>query len=79
MNLGNALFQLGKIPEAFSQYQEALRIDPDSPLLHYDMGVALEKLDRVGEAIEQYKMALRIDPDFYARHKTRLARLSKGP
>ena len=78
MNLGNALFQLGKVPEAFSQYQKALRVNADSPPLHYDMGVALEKLGRREEAIEQYEMALRIDPDFTAAQNA-LARLSKGP
>jgi Flp pilus assembly protein TadD len=54
------------VDEAFSQYREALRLDPNSALLHDDLGAALEKLGRVPEAIEQYQQALTLNPDMTA-------------
>jgi Flp pilus assembly protein TadD len=43
-----------------------LRLNPDSALLHADLGVALEKSGRIPEAIAQYQQALKLNPDFTA-------------
>src|ERR1700722_306921 len=40
-NLGDALFQKGKVDEAITQFQQALQIEPDYAEAHYNLGDAL--------------------------------------
>jgi tetratricopeptide (TPR) repeat protein len=67
-NLGSALFQTGRLPEAIDQYQQALRINPDFAMAHENLGFALMKAGRMPEAIDQYQQALRIYPDYALAH-----------
>ena len=67
-NLGVALAQAGRIPEAIAQYEQALRIKPDFPEAHNNLGIALTRSGRIPEAIAQYEQALRITPDFAEAH-----------
>ena len=66
--LGNQLFRVGKVSEAFGRYQQALRINPDYANAHESLGNALVQLGRLPEAIVQYQQALRINPDFAEAH-----------
>jgi tetratricopeptide (TPR) repeat protein len=61
-NLGQAMDRKGRIDEAMAQYQEALRLRPDSDA-HCLLGLDLEKLGRDREAIIQLTEALRGRPD----------------
>ena len=61
-NLGNALVQTGRAPEAIDHYKEALRITPNSADAHNNLAAALAQMGRTSEAIEQLKAALRIKP-----------------
>ncbi|MCY2931367.1 MAG: tetratricopeptide repeat protein [Planctomycetota bacterium] len=65
-NLGNALADTEKFPQAVEQFREAIRLQPDFADAHYDLGNALYKLGRkegrLEEAVEEYKDALRIKP-----------------
>ena len=63
-NLGDILYQKGKVDEAIAQYQTALKIKPDYPNAHYNLGNALLKKRRVDEAIGQYQTALKIKPNY---------------
>jgi tetratricopeptide (TPR) repeat protein len=65
------------MPEAIEHLEQALRIKPDLPEAHYNLGIALEKAGRVPEAIQHYKQALRIKPDF-TQAQNALARLQPG-
>jgi len=56
------------------QYEEALRIEPDYALAHYNLGNALQQAGQLSEAKEQYEEALRLKLDFAAA-QDRLARL----
>ena len=67
-NLGVALAQTGEIEEAITQYEEALRIEPDLADAHYNLGIALARVGRMPEAIEQLEYALQIDPDLAEAH-----------
>ena len=50
--------------EAISQFEAALRIDPNSSEAHVNLGIALSGLPgRMSEAIQHFKAALRIKPD----------------
>ena len=40
-DLGNALAQAGRVSEAIAQYEQALRIEPDSAETHFNLGAVL--------------------------------------
>ena len=63
-NLGNALFQDGKVGEAIVRYQEALQIEPGYAVARNNLGNALLHEGRLDEAIIQFQKALEIKPDF---------------
>jgi tetratricopeptide (TPR) repeat protein len=62
-NLGNALLDADRLPEAKVQYDEALRINPDYPEAHNNLGIILAKMGRLSEAIDQFEQALKLCPD----------------
>jgi Flp pilus assembly protein TadD len=47
---------------------EALRLSPDSPEVHCNLGMALFHAGRVTEAVEHFEQALRIEPDYVDAH-----------
>ena len=61
-NLGVALDQAGRLPEAAAQFVRAAQLRPDLAAPHYDLGFALYQMGRLEEAVAQYREALRIDP-----------------
>ncbi len=67
-NLGFALFNTGRVPEAAEHYQEALRIKPDYPEAHNNLGNVLAKTGRLPEAIEHYKQALHLNSRYPEAH-----------
>jgi tetratricopeptide (TPR) repeat protein len=61
-NLGAALGNSGRLPEAIEHFKQALRLAPDAPSTHLNLGNALARTGRLPEAIELYERALRLDP-----------------
>ena len=54
----------GRLPEAISHFETALRIKPDYAQAHSNLGDALLQLPgRMPDAIAQYEAALRISRD----------------
>ena len=51
-----------------AQDEQALRLNPDSALAHYNFAVALAEAGRVPEAIAHYEQVLRINPDSVKAH-----------
>jgi tetratricopeptide (TPR) repeat protein len=66
--LGNAFLREGKLTDAVSHYEQALRIKPDYPEAHANLGFALLQMGQVQQAIQQYEQALRIKPDYVEAH-----------
>jgi len=77
--VGLILCQQGRLEEAISEYEWALRDKPDFFAAYNDLGVALEQAGREPKAIEAWERALQIKPDFIdARINLANARLRAG-
>jgi tetratricopeptide (TPR) repeat protein len=63
--------------QAEETLRRGLSYAPDSPALHYNLGVMLHDLGRVDEAIEEYRTTLRVDPN-YAPAGEMLRRITGG-
>jgi tetratricopeptide (TPR) repeat protein len=63
-NLGDVMFETGRIPEAIEQYETALQLNPNMVEAHNNLGLALDQTGRTSEAIEQYEQALKFNPHF---------------
>ncbi|MGO9607999.1 MAG: tetratricopeptide repeat protein [Verrucomicrobiia bacterium] len=67
-SLGTVLVQQGMISDAIGQYDQALRIKPDSVETHCYLGYVFWKQGKNSDAIGQYEQALRIQPDLPQAH-----------
>jgi tetratricopeptide (TPR) repeat protein len=67
-NLGNALFDAGRVQEAIEHYQQAFHLGRDRVATHNNLGLALAALGKIDEAIEHYHQALRLKPDDATTH-----------
>src|SRR5580658_6402760 len=67
-NLGVLFAEMpGQLPEALEHYRAAVRLEPDYPESHFNLGSALAHSgpsDPPEEAIEEYQTALRLKPDY---------------
>jgi tetratricopeptide (TPR) repeat protein len=77
-NLGIALSQAGRLPEAIEHLEQALRINPDYDEAHNNLGNALTRSGRLPEAIEHLEQALRITPDLAEAHNNLGAALERA-
>jgi len=64
--LGAGYSRKGREEEALRLYDEARRLFPGLPDVHYNAGVSLQRLGRLDEAIVMYKRALDLDPEMAA-------------
>ena len=78
-NLGIALADEGRYPEAIKQYQAALEIEPNAANLQTDYGNALAKSGRIPDAIAHYRAALRVHPDLPITHNDLANALAATP
>jgi protein O-mannosyl-transferase len=67
-DLGYAYLRLGRIDEAISEYQTALKLNPDFFGAHYDLGYAYLRLGRIDEAVKEYQTAIKLNPDSADAH-----------
>ena len=58
----------GRLEDAVTSYNKALRIKPDYVEAHYNLGVALNDLGKHKAAIASYVKALQIKPDYAATY-----------
>lgn len=63
-NLGDALFDEGRVAEAAAQLREALRLDRAYPDAHNNLGRALAAQGEYADASAHYLEALRLKPDY---------------
>ncbi|MYI20974.1 MAG: tetratricopeptide repeat protein, partial [Acidimicrobiia bacterium] len=62
-NQGHANFERGRYRQAISDYDRALRREPDAAHLYGNRGLAKAILGQYREAIADYDQALRLEPD----------------
>jgi tetratricopeptide (TPR) repeat protein len=67
-SLGVALAAEGRLLEAVSHYEEALRLEPSFYLAHNNLGAALAALDQAERAAAHFEEALRLYPDYLEAH-----------
>jgi tetratricopeptide (TPR) repeat protein len=69
-NLGVALGDLGRGPEAMAEFEKALLLDPGSAEAHVNLGNSYAKTPgRGADALEQFQEAVRLKPDFEPARK----------
>jgi tetratricopeptide (TPR) repeat protein len=68
IDLAKLLNTLNRAAEAEPPLSEALKIEPDSPPAHYELGRALFLLGRLQDSLSQLREAIRLDPDNSSPH-----------
>jgi tetratricopeptide (TPR) repeat protein len=67
-NLGLALVNENRLPEAIAHHKAALKLKPDNPNSHINLGNALSMEGRMPEAIQQFQAALETRSDAAKAH-----------
>jgi tetratricopeptide (TPR) repeat protein len=62
--LGRIYVELGRLEDALQAYGQALRHEPNHPVMQYKYGVLLMEFDRSPEAEEAFNAAIRLEPRF---------------
>jgi len=62
INLGVALYQMGRVEEARAEFSAAVELDPLSGISRYNLGCVLEEQGRIDEAIGHLRRAARAMP-----------------
>ncbi|MGP8154636.1 MAG: tetratricopeptide repeat protein, partial [Smithella sp.] len=70
-NLGAVLLDGGKTKEAFSHFNEALRLNPDYPIALYNRGTAYYKMGQDQLAIEDFNKAVHLKEDYADAYNNR--------
>jgi len=77
--LAYALLNAGRLPEAVAEFEAAARLEPGSPLTHFNLGFALSRMPgRLDDAIAEYNTAVRIAPDFADAYRNLANALAKA-
>jgi tetratricopeptide (TPR) repeat protein len=63
LNLGEAVYQLGKTPAAIQHFERALLIDSSQASVHSSLGVALLERGQVNESLRHLETAISLDPN----------------
>ncbi|HLF84206.1 MAG TPA: TonB family protein [Blastocatellia bacterium] len=64
-------------PSEIEKWSQQLAVNPDSPELHFKLGMAYSRDDQAEKAIDEYNEALRLKPDYADAHLW-LGRAHKG-
>jgi tetratricopeptide (TPR) repeat protein len=62
INLGVALYQMGRLEEAHTEFLAAVELDPSNGISRYNLGCVLEEQGKIDEAVEHLRYAARAMP-----------------
>jgi len=68
INLGTALYQLGRMEESRDVFQRATVIDPRNALAHFNLGCMYDRLADTPSAIEEFRAAIAHSPHMADAH-----------
>ncbi len=68
INLGTAMYQLGRMAEAHEHFSIAVAIEPENTLAEFNLGCVLEQLGKTGEAILHLSRAVELSPSLADGH-----------
>lgn len=68
INLGTAMYQLGRMQEAHEQFSVAAGFEPDNALAEFNLGCVLEQLGNTPEAILHLSRAVELSPSLADGH-----------
>ncbi|HMF98793.1 MAG TPA: tetratricopeptide repeat protein [Vicinamibacterales bacterium] len=60
--------ELGQPDAALRHFEAVRRLQPQSAVAHYNVGVALEAMKNTAAAAQEYEAAVRLDPQYSAAH-----------
>ena len=63
-NRGNAFLDAGKYQEAIKDYNQALKLQPNNPLIEHNRGLARLELGQAEAALADFNRVLTLDPNF---------------
>jgi len=68
INLGTAMYQLGRMEEAREHFSIAVELEPQNALAEFNLGCVLEQLGKTGEAILHLFRAVELAPSLADAH-----------
>ena len=68
INLGTAMYQLGKMDEALDHFSKAVQLEPENALAEFNLGCVLEQLGKTTEAILHLSRAVELTPALADAH-----------
>lgn len=68
INLGTAMYQLGRMEEAHEHFSTAVKLDPENALAEFNLGCVLEQLGMTPEAISHLARAVELLPSLADAH-----------
>jgi eukaryotic-like serine/threonine-protein kinase len=68
LELGIALENARKLPEAAAQFREVVKIRPDDAYAHNNLAAILAQQGKHEEAMSEYREAIRLRPDYVSPH-----------
>jgi tetratricopeptide (TPR) repeat protein len=67
-NLGSALSERDRLPEAAANFRKAIELKPDYGDAHYNLGYALMRLGKMEEGVQQLLVAVTLEPRNHLVH-----------
>ena len=75
IKVGETHYEMGQFANAVAPFNEAIRLKPDDPVAHYDLGLTYAALGKESEARREYSLLLKLDKSIAAKlEKAILAR-----
>ena len=65
---GNRMLRKGRLDQAIAAYRMAVRLSPEHPAAHNNLGTALKEAGHMDEAIVCYRQALTLKPESHVYH-----------